>query len=55
MVGYDSLDFENKELGALIECIKAVKDTGFGEGRIIIRNGAIYRIQKIEDKIIPKD
>lgn len=32
--------------------IKIIKEFGFGEVRIIIRNGAVYRIISIRDELI---
>lgn len=42
-------------LGAIVEKIENVKKRGFGEVRIIIRNGAVYRILTTEDELIEKD
>ncbi len=35
--------------------IEVIKKTGLGEVRILIKNGAIYRILTIEDEVINKD
>jgi hypothetical protein len=44
-----------QEFSELFRYIEVVKKSGFGEVRIIIKNGAIYRIQKTEDKIFGKE
>jgi len=40
------------ELAPVIEKIELIEKAGFGEVRILIRNGFIYRIQTIEDKLV---
>ena len=40
------------EIAPVIEKISLIEKAGFGEVRILIRNGCIYRIQTIEDKMI---
>lgn len=46
------VDKENREQKLIWDKIEAVKREGFGAVNILIRNGAIYRIQKMEDEII---
>jgi len=43
-----------RELELIAEKIKAVKESGFGEVRILIKNGAIYRIMATEDELVEK-
>lgn len=42
----------DKELELIAEKVKAVKESGFGEVRILIKNGAIYRVMTTEDELI---
>jgi len=44
----------DKDIQSIVEKIEIIKKTGFGEVRILIKNGAIYRILTTEDKIISK-
>jgi hypothetical protein len=38
----------------IIDKIEAVKKAGFGEVRVLIKNGAVYLIKATEDKLIEK-
>ncbi len=40
------------EMASVIEKIGLIEKAGFGEVRILIRNGCIYRIQTIEDEMV---
>ena len=41
-----------EDIAAVLEYIRLVKKSSFGEVRILVRNGAIYRILKTEEKLI---
>jgi hypothetical protein len=45
----------NEDIASVLESIRLVKKAGFGEVRIMIRNGAIYRILKTEDKFVKSE
>lgn len=47
----DELDLK-KELERIADKIKAVKESGFGEVRILIKNGAIFRVLTTEDELM---
>lgn len=42
----------DKELVLIAEKLQAVKESGFGEVRILVKNGAIYRILTTEDELM---
>jgi hypothetical protein len=46
---------KDKELASVQAKIETIKKAGFGEVRILIRNGTIYRILTTEDEVIKKD
>jgi len=46
---------KDKEIASVLESVNIVKKAGFGEVRIVIRNGAVYRILKTEDKVLDKE
>ena len=50
-----SIPCKEKEVTSVLDSIDLVKKAGFGEVRIVIRNGAIYRILKTEDKVLEKE
>lgn len=41
-----------KEIELIAEKLQAVKESGFGEVRILIKNGAIYRILTTKDELV---
>ena len=43
---------QDREILSVLESIRLVRQAGFGEVRVLIRNGAIYRVLKTEDKFI---
>ena len=45
----------DKDITSVLDSIELVKTAGFGEVRIMIRNGAIYRILKTEDRVLGKE
>jgi hypothetical protein len=45
----------DKDIASVLDSIELVKTAGFGEVRIMIRNGAIYRILKTEDRVLGKE
>ena len=45
----------DKSIASVLDSIELVKKVGFGEVRIMIRNGAIYRILKTEDRVLEKE
>lgn len=45
----------DRDIVSVLDSIWLVKKAGFGEVRVLIRNGAIYRILKTEDKILETD
>ena len=45
----------DKDIASVLDSIELVKKVGFGEVRIMIRNGAIYRILKTEDRVLEKE
>ena len=44
----------DKDLELISEKIQVVKESGFGEIRILIKNGEIYRILATEDELLKK-
>lgn len=49
-----SSEIKNREMASVEAKIEVIKKAGFGEVRILIKNGAIYRILTTEDEIIRK-
>jgi len=45
-------ELTEKELAKIITKIQAVKESGFGEVKVCIRNGVIFRICTTEDELI---
>jgi hypothetical protein len=45
-------EFTHKETELIMQKVQAVKESGFGEVKICIRNGTIYRICTTEDTVI---
>lgn len=45
-------ELTEKELAKIITKIQAVKESGFGEVKVCIRNGVISRICTTEDELI---
>jgi hypothetical protein len=43
---------QGEDIASVLESIRLVQKAGFGEVRIMVRNGAIYRILKTEDKFV---
>ncbi|APH12647.1 hypothetical protein ASJ33_05515 [Dehalococcoides mccartyi] len=48
----DLKELTEKELAKIITKIQAVKESGFGEVKVCIRNGSIYRIIKTEEEMM---
>lgn len=46
---------DDRELASIQTKIDLIKKAGFGEVRILIRNGTVYRILTTEDEVIQKD
>lgn len=44
-----------REAELIAEKVDAVKKSGHGEVRILIKNGAVYRILKTEDKLLEQE
>ena len=44
-----------EEFAPVVEKINLIKRCGFGEVKVLIKNGVIYRILVTEDKMIHKD
>jgi hypothetical protein len=44
-----------EDIQSVINKIDIIKKTGFGEVRVLIKNGLIYRILSTEDEIIKKE
>ena len=42
----------DKEMELIVDKLESVKESGFGEVRILVRNGAVYRILTTEDALI---
>jgi len=40
------------ELGIIKEKVQTIKKLGFGEVRILIKNGVVYRILSTEDELV---
>jgi hypothetical protein len=47
-------DESDKTLATIRNKVESIKKTGFGEVRILIRNGAVYRILTTEDEAVDK-
>lgn len=45
-------EITERELAKIITTIRAVKESGFGEVKVCIRNGSIYRIIKTEEEMM---
>jgi len=45
-------ELTEKEIARIITKIQSVKESGFGEVRVCIRNGVIFRICTTEDELI---
>jgi hypothetical protein len=45
-------EITERELAKIITKIQAVKESGFGEVKVCIRNGVIFRICTTEDELI---
>ena len=45
-------ELTEKEIAKVITKIQSVKESGFGEVKICIRNGTVYRICTTEDELI---
>lgn len=45
---------ESKELELIQKKLETVKKAGHGEVRILIKNGAVYRILSTEDELVKK-
>ena len=50
--GLNMRSLEHAELEKIIQKVNAIKSTGFGEVRILIRNGDIYRILVTEEELL---
>jgi hypothetical protein len=50
-----SLSQPEKDIQSVLDRIETIRKTGFGEVRIIIKNGAIHRILTTEDEIVQKE
>ena len=46
---------KEEDIQSVINNIETIKKMGFGEVRVIIKNGVIYRILSTEDKIIHQE
>jgi len=64
MVSYGVMDVErsqkpkpplNQELNTILEQVEIIKKIGFGEIRVQIRNGSVYRILSTEDRLLQKE
>ncbi|MET0039912.1 MAG: hypothetical protein ABW041_07210 [Dehalococcoides mccartyi] len=45
-------ELTERELAKIITKIQSVKESGFGEVKICIRNGSVYRISTTEEELI---
>ncbi|AGG07957.1 MAG: hypothetical protein AAC990_04940 [Dehalococcoides mccartyi] len=45
-------EITQQELAEVTQALQAVKESGFGEVRIGIRNGYIYQVSKTDTKIL---
>ncbi|WP_303677612.1 hypothetical protein [Dehalococcoides mccartyi] len=45
-------ELTEKEIAKIITKIQSVKESGFGEVKVCIRNGVIFRICTTEDELI---
>jgi hypothetical protein len=43
---------KNDELEIIEQKLNSIKDSGFGEIRVVVRNGTVYRILSTEDELL---
>jgi hypothetical protein len=46
---------QKKGIASVIDKIGVIQKAGFGEVRVLIRNGAIYRIMTTEDEVLQEE
>lgn len=51
----NEVELKKEELELITPKLQAVKESGFGEVRILIKNGAIYRILTTEDELVEEE
>jgi hypothetical protein len=64
MISYDLMNVErsqkpevplNQDMNTIFEQVEIIKKIGFGEIRVQIRNGSVYRILSTEDRLLQKE